>query len=124
DILAATGKTVAQIQQAHWARFGRNYFTRHDYEDLPAETAERMMERIAEQVKNGPSEPGFAEAFDFTYVDPVDGSTSSRQGSCFHTPDGGRVVYRLSGTGTAGATLRVYIERYEAPAGDLGLDPQ
>jgi phosphoglucomutase len=124
NVLAATGRSVAQIQHDHWARYGRNYFTRHDYEGLTETMAGELVDRLAQRLRQDPSTLGLEEAFVFDYVDPVDGSVSRNQGYCFHVEGGGRVVYRLSGTGTGGATLRVYVERYEPPAGDLDRDPQ
>lgn len=124
NILASTGKSVQQIQLSHWERYGRNYFTRHDYENIAASTADKLLSTIANAASAPPAMPGLSAAFQFDYVDPVDGSQSFGQGYCFHFDDGSRIVFRFSGTGTDGATLRVYLEQYEAPNGRLELDPQ
>ena len=101
----------------HWQAFGRNYYTRHDYEGIDAEAAGKLVADLRARL---PSLAGqklgqetVARADDFSYHDPVDGSTSERQGLRLLFESGARIVYRLSGTGTEGATLRVYIERYE-----------
>ena len=126
NILAATGKSVDQIGREHWARFGRNYYARHDYEGVDADAADALMADLRATL---PSLPGTAlagltveAADDFTYHDPVDGSTSAKQGIRILFDGGSRIVFRLSGTGTSGATLRVYLERYEPPEGALDRD--
>lgn len=124
NVLAATGTSVQQLQRAHWERYGRNYFTRHDYEDIDASAAGALLDTIKTAVNTPPALAGLSRAFEFNYVDPVDGSESRSQGYCFHFEDESRIVYRFSGTGTGGATLRIYLERYEAPEGRLDLDPQ
>jgi phosphoglucomutase len=107
---------VAEIVRAHWREFGRDYYTRHDWEEIDAATAKAMIEALRAKL---PTLPGTAlagdrivAADDFAYDDPVDGSRSERQGLRILLESGARIVYRLSGTGTAGATLRVYLERY------------
>ena len=117
NLLAVRGESVAAIVQDHWARYGRNYYSRHDYEGLDSARAEQVMETLQQAM---PALPGreygatrVAYCDDFSYTDPVDGSLSSGQGIRIGFEDGSRIVYRLSGTGTEGATLRVYIERYE-----------
>lgn len=123
NILAVRGISVDALARDHWARFGRNYYARHDYEALPTETADALMEQLKETLSSlsgkvfGTLE--IAEADNFSYRDPVDGSTSSNQGVRVMFRGGSRVVFRLSGTGTEGATLRVYLERYEPVGGDL-----
>ncbi|CAN7700464.1 alpha-D-glucose phosphate-specific phosphoglucomutase [Pseudoduganella sp. LjRoot289] len=118
NLLAATGKPVEEIVAAHWARFGRNYYSRHDYEAVDAEAARLLMAdlRIKLPVLAGTvlntHEVDFAD--DFAYTDPVDGSSAQQQGVRIVMKDGSRIVYRLSGTGTEGATLRVYLELHEA----------
>ncbi len=118
NILAARKQSVDDIVREHWATYGRNYYSRHDYEEV------RRRRRPCADRRLAPS-PLRAEgsalrsardrqADDFAYHDPVDGSDSARQGIRVLFADGSRIVYRLSGTGTAGATLRVYIERFEA----------
>ncbi len=128
NVLAARKQSVADIVRGHWREYGRNYYSRHDYEGLDAEAAEGLMEhlrRVAGGLK-GRRLGGFevALADDFAYTDPVDGSQSRRQGIRLVFADGSRIVYRLSGTGTEGATLRVYIERYEPDPARHDLDTQ
>ena len=117
NILAVTGKRADAIVREHWVRFGRDYYTRHDYEEIASEAANRLMDGLREKLADLPGRRigGFtvSAADDFRYVDPVDGSVSERQGIRVTFAEDARIVYRLSGTGTAGATLRVYIERYE-----------
>lgn len=126
NILAVRQISVAELAREHWARFGRNYYARHDYEAIESDRACALM---AELVAGLASLPGkvfgpltVAEADSFAYVDPVDHSTSANQGIRVLFDGGSRVVYRLSGTGTEGATLRVYLERYEPVSGDLGCE--
>ena len=126
NILAASGKPVAQLAREHWARFGRNYYARHDYEAVETARAEALM---AELLAALPSLPGarigalaVASADSFAYTDPVDGSVSRNQGVRVLFEGGSRIVFRLSGTGTEGATLRVYLERYEPADGRLDAD--
>jgi phosphoglucomutase len=123
NILAVRKQPVAQIAQEHWAKFGRNYYARHDYEALPTEAANALITALTDAL---PSLPGqsiagltIAEADSFGYTDPVDGSVSLNQGLRILFVGGSRIVFRLSGTGTEGATLRVYLERYEPVGGDL-----
>ncbi len=124
NILAASGESVLSIQRSHWRRFGRNYFTRHDYEGLSSAMAEQIIGAVTKQIQNPAPDLRLQRAFEFDYTDPVDRTKSSGQGYCFHFDEQARVVFRLSGTGTEGATLRAYIERYEPPEGELDLDPQ
>lgn len=116
QILATSRRPVAEIVRAHWQRFGRDWYTRHDYEALDAEVAAKLMADLRARLPELPgttvAQVKVLAADDFTYVDPVDGSRSERQGIRILFADGARVVYRLSGTGTEGATLRVYIERF------------
>ncbi len=117
NILAARGEGVDAVVTKHWAEHGRNYYARHDYEEVEAAGADELMQTLRDALPGLKGETfgalRIAGADDFAYHDPVDGSDSARQGIRVHFEDGGRIVYRLSGTGTAGATLRVYIERYE-----------
>lgn len=128
DILAATGKPADRIVRDHWAEFGRDYYTRHDYEEIESESAARLMEGLRAGLAALPGRRIGAltvtAADDFRYVDPVDGSVTERQGIRVAFAQDARVVYRLSGTGTAGATLRVYIERYESAPDRLDLPPE
>jgi len=118
DILAARKQGVDAIVREHWAEYGRNYYSRHDYEEVSADGANALIDALRASLptlvgkKFGSLD--IAAADDFAYHDPVDGSDSAKQGLRVMFEGGDRIVYRLSGTGTAGATLRVYIERYEA----------
>jgi phosphoglucomutase len=128
NMLAATGKSVEQLVGEHWARFGRNYYSRHDYEAVDASAADAMMAALREKLPSlaGQSLGEFrvAQADDFVYTDPVDKSVASRQGVRIIMTDGSRIVFRLSGTGTEGATIRLYLERYEADPSRHALDTQ
>ena len=128
NILAARRQSVAEILHDHWRSYGRNYYSRHDFEALPTAQADAMMAALRASL---PGLPGqvlegmtVTAADDFAYTDPVDGSVSRGQGVRVLFADGSRMVFRLSGTGTEGATLRLYLERFaEGPEG-LDLDPQ
>ncbi len=117
NLLAASGKSVEQIVHEHWARFGRNYYSRHDYEAIDSAVADALMNRLREQLPllagqvHGAYTIDFAD--DFSYTDPVDLSVSHQQGVRIVMTNGSRIVLRLSGTGTEGATLRLYLEQYE-----------
>lgn len=126
NVLAARREGVADIVKAHWARYGRNYYSRHDYEGIDTAAANALMEHLRGLDLAGTALGGHMVAFndDFAYTDPVDGSTSTGQGIRIVFADGSRIVFRLSGTGTEGATLRVYIERYEPDPAKQLLDPQ
>ncbi|MCF1709949.1 alpha-D-glucose phosphate-specific phosphoglucomutase [Tabrizicola sp. J26] len=128
NILAVRKESVAEILTSHWSSFGRNFYSRHDFEAIPTEKADAMMAALRAAL---PSMPGhqvegmmIADADDFEYTDPVDGSVSRKQGVRILFEDGSRIVLRLSGTGTEGATLRLYLERYEEDPAKFGLDPQ
>lgn len=128
NILAARRESVAGIMRAHWERFGRDYYTRHDYEAVAKDRAEALMNRLREMLATLPGQV-FAgltveAADDFAYLDPVDGSRSAHQGVRVLFADGSRAVFRLSGTGTEGATLRVYLERLEPEAARHDLSPE
>jgi phosphoglucomutase len=128
NILAARRQPVAEIVREHWARFGRNYYSRHDYEEVDAEAAAGLMNDLRARLPELPRERFgdlvIEQADDFGYTDPVDGSVSTRQGVRLLFAGGARIVYRLSGTGTAGATLRVYLERFEPDPARHDQDPQ
>jgi phosphoglucomutase len=128
SVLAARRQSVQDIAREHWAAYGRNYYTRHDYEDLDTPAAQALMKALGERLPGlaGTTLGGqvVAQADDFSYTDPVDGSVSKNQGLRIIFDDGARIVFRLSGTGTSGSTLRVYIERYEAEPALLAQDTQ
>ncbi|MDA8230699.1 MAG: alpha-D-glucose phosphate-specific phosphoglucomutase [Magnetospirillum sp.] len=126
NVLARRRQSVADIVRGHWAEYGRNVYSRHDYEGMEASAANALMDHLRQASLGGRKLGGYTVALhdDFAYTDPVDGSTSSHQGVRVVFTDGSRIVYRLSGTGTEGATLRVYIERYEPDAARHHLDPQ
>jgi phosphoglucomutase len=117
NILAVRKQSVVEIMRAHWQAHGRNYYSRHDYEEVDADAAQQLMKdlrsRLASLKGTMLGSQRVMMADDFAYHDPVDGSDTASQGVRLIFEDGSRIVYRLSGTGTAGATLRVYIERYE-----------
>ena len=118
NILAVRDEPVEQIVREHWRRFGRNVYSRHDYEGIETAKAETLMDELRKKLPSlaGMKFEGMCvkSADDFCYTDPVDGSRSDKQGVRVLLENGSRVVFRLSGTGTEGATLRVYLERYEA----------
>lgn len=120
NLLAASGKSVDTLVREHWARFGRNYYSRHDYEAVESKAAEELMTHLREQLPAlaGQAIDGYTVdvADDFVYKDPVDGSIAGKQGVRIVMTDGSRIVFRLSGTGTEGATIRLYLERYERDA--------
>ena len=128
NILAVRQQSVAEILAGHWARYGRNYYSRHDFEAIPTDSADAMMAalkgRLATLPGQGVEDLQIAAADDFSYTDPVDGSVSNGQGLRILFVDGSRIVLRLSGTGTEGATLRLYLERYAAGPDGLHHDPQ
>ena len=128
NILAARKQPVAGIMQQHWKEYGRNFYTRHDYEELDLEEAQGIMEHLEQQFATltGRRLGSYRveQCDNFSYTDPVDGSVSSGQGIRILFEEGSRIVYRLSGTGTVGATLRIYIESYEPEPGKHGQDPQ
>jgi len=125
NILAARGEPAKAIVEAHWKEYGRNYYARHDYEGIDTAAANGLIDDLRSRLASlpGTTVAGLrvAMADDFAYHDAVDGSTSSKQGIRILFEGGSRVVFRLSGTGTSGATLRVYIERYEPASGRLDL---
>lgn len=128
NILAVKGQSVSELLRDHWAEYGRTYYSRHDYEAVPSDRATDLIDRLRVMLGELPGQ-SFAgltveAADDFAYLDPVDGSVSARQGIRILFTDGSRVVMRLSGTGTEGATLRVYLESYETDPAKHGLDAQ
>jgi len=128
NILAARRQSVAEIVREHWRIYGRNYYTRHDYEAVDSAAANALMDalRLAGATLPGQVFGAYTVAYadDFRYLDPIDQSVSDKQGIRIGFKDGSRIVYRLSGTGTEGATLRVYIEAYEPDPARHDLDTQ
>jgi len=126
NILAVRGLSVDVIAREHWARFGRNYYARHDYEGIETEGANALMDALKAKLADLPGQSfgplTVSVADSFSYTDPVDGSVSANQGLRVLFADGSRVVFRLSGTGTQGATLRVYLESYVPPSGHLDAE--
>ncbi len=128
NIIAVRRESVADIMKAHWREYGRDYYSRHDYEGIDKEAAEAVTGELRRRL---PELPGqrfagltVAAADDFAYEDPVDGSISRGQGLRLVFAENARTVLRLSGTGTVGATLRVYLERFEDDPAQMALDPQ
>ena len=121
-------QSVEQIVMAHWAEFGRNVYSRHDYENIPTDAANAVMTHIKSQFISLPNQVfgqySVESADDFSYTDPIDGSVSTNQGVRILFKCGSRIVFRLSGTGTEGATLRIYLEAYESNVANHHLDAQ
>ncbi|MGI9320717.1 MAG: alpha-D-glucose phosphate-specific phosphoglucomutase, partial [Thiogranum sp.] len=128
NLLAVRRESVQEIITSHWRSYGRNYYSRHDYEAVDADGAGQLMDtlRNANSSLPGKRYGDYEVAFtdDFSYTDPVDGSISEHQGIRIGFTDGSRMVFRLSGTGTEGATLRLYLERYEPDPERQSLDAQ
>jgi len=128
NIIAARKQGVDQIVREHWATYGRNYYTRHDYEEVDAGIANALVDdlraRLPSLVGQSFGDLTVSYADDFAYTDPIDGSISAKQGIRIGFTNGSRIVLRLSGTGTVGATLRVYVERYEPANGRHELETQ
>ena len=128
QILAKRRCSVAEIMAEHWKRYGRHYYSRHDYEAVASEAAHGLYDRLEAMLPSLIGQPfagrSISAADNFSYTDPVDQSVTKGQGLRILLDDGSRVVLRLSGTGTKGATLRVYLESYVPTTGDLDQDPQ
>jgi phosphoglucomutase len=128
NIVASRRESVEQIVRAHWRRFGRNYYTRHDYEEVDAAAARTAVDTARARGMAAVGQPlagdVLASVDDFSYEDPVDGSVSTNQGLRLSFASGARIVFRLSGTGTAGATLRLYVESFEGDPARQDLDAQ
>lgn len=141
QILAAAQETIPgaginDVLQAFYTKYGRSFFSRYDYEEVESAGAEQLVAHVRAAF----AEPGFvgsalkatssdtaftvAEADDFAYTDPIDGSVSTKQGLFVKFTDGSRVVFRLSGTGSSGATVRLYVEKYSRDASEYGRDTQ
>ncbi|MDE1157713.1 MAG: alpha-D-glucose phosphate-specific phosphoglucomutase [Neorhizobium sp.] len=128
NILAARNESVKEVVTKHWAEYGRNYYSRHDYEEVDSDAANGMMTALRDKLATLPGQTfgalKVAAADDFAYHDPIDGSVSKNQGIRILFEGGSRVVFRLSGTGTSGATIRVYVERYEPDAARHDIETQ
>ncbi|MCK5813631.1 MAG: alpha-D-glucose phosphate-specific phosphoglucomutase [Cocleimonas sp.] len=128
NILAERQDSVEHIVRQHWAEYGRNYYTRHDYEKLPFKSAESLFNNLHDNINQLSQKPfnqhTIATADSFTYIDPIDNSISENQGVRIIFDDSSRIIFRLSGTGTEGATLRVYIEKYVTDLAQFELDTQ
>jgi phosphoglucomutase len=128
NIVAARKESVKDIVTKHWAEYGRNYYSRHDYEEVDSQAANDLVANLRDKLATLPGQTFGAltveSADDFAYLDPVDGSVSKNQGIRILFEGGSRVVFRLSGTGTSGATLRLYVERYEPDASRHGIETQ
>ncbi|MBR8827780.1 MAG: alpha-D-glucose phosphate-specific phosphoglucomutase [Gomphosphaeria aponina SAG 52.96 = DSM 107014] len=128
NIIAARGESVEQIVRSHWQKYGKNFYSRHDYEEVDSAKARELIEGLLALIPEmkgkqfGNYEVEYSD--DFSYTDPVDGSVSKNQGIRIGFTDGSRLVFRLSGTGTKGATLRVYFESYEPDASKHDVDTQ
>ncbi|WRT68087.1 uncharacterized protein IL334_005062 [Kwoniella shivajii] len=141
SILAAAnkekpGSNINDVMMQHWKKYGRSFFSRYDYEECESEGAEAMMDHlrklfassdfVGQALKATTSETSFKvkEADDFSYTDPIDGSVSKKQGLYIKFEDGSRIIFRLSGTGSSGATVRLYVEKYSKNESEYGLDAQ
>lgn len=128
NILAKKGTSVEQVLMSHWAEFGRNVYSRHDYENIPTDAANSVIAHIKAQFTSLPNQKlgsyTVKTCDDFSYHDPIDGSISNNQGIRILFTDGSRIVFRLSGTGTEGATIRIYLEAFEPDTKNHHLDAQ
>jgi phosphoglucomutase len=128
NIVAARKQSVKQIVEAHWAEYGRNYYSRHDYEAVETDNANALVAALRAKLDSLPGTEinglTVSAADDFAYHDPIDHSVSKNQGIRILFEGGSRIVFRLSGTGTSGATLRLYVERYEPDASRHGIETQ
>jgi len=128
NILAVRGEPVEHIVTEHWKEFGRNYYSRHDYEAVPTDAANQVMQHVRDQFESlqGSILAGrkVQVCDDFSYTDPIDQSVSSNQGIRILFEDGSRIIFRLSGTGTEGATIRLYLESFEADISKQNMDAQ
>ncbi len=128
NVVAVKGESVENIVKAHWQEYGRNFYSRHDYEAVASEGANQLVAHVREQFDDlkgkqfGKYTVEYAD--DFSYTDPIDGSVSENQGVRIGFTDGSRIIFRLSGTGTKGATVRLYLESYEADASKQDVDTQ
>lgn len=128
NIVAERNQPARTIVREHWAKYGRDYFSRHDYENVDSAKASEMIEQLRTKLSTMAGQQvgdlTVESADDYHYIDPIDGSESAKQGIRILFTDGSRIVMRLSGTGTSGATLRVYFDRYEGDPFHVSHDPQ
>jgi len=128
NILAVRKESVEAILTDHWRKFGRNYYSRHDYEGVDSAAAAQVLQCVRDQFAALPGTKlagrTVGSCDDFSYTDPIDASVSENQGVRILFEDGSRIIFRLSGTGTSGATIRLYLESYEADSSQHGLDAQ
>ncbi|XP_059426989.1 phosphoglucomutase-1-like [Carassius carassius] len=134
SILATHKQSIEDIMKEHWQRFGRNFFTRYDYEEVDSDAANKMIDHlqttmfdkafVGQKFSSGDKTYEVEKADNFEYTDPVDGSVSKGQGLRIIFTDGSRIIFRLSGTGSAGATIRLYIDSYENDSQKIYHDPQ
>ena len=128
NIVAKKSQSVSQIVTEHWQKYGRDIYSRHDYEAVESDIANSIMDHLRAQLSSltnqvfGSYSVKYAD--EFSYTDPIDNSVSAQQGIRIGFTDGSRIIFRLSGTGTVGATLRIYVEKYEADASKHNQDPQ
>jgi len=128
NILAVRKTSVESVVRDHWGKFGRNFYSRHDYEGVDSDAAAAVLQQVRDQFSELPGKTLAGRIVsacdDFAYTDPVDGSVSTGQGVRVLFEDGSRIIYRLSGTGTSGATIRLYLESYEADVSKHDMDAQ
>ncbi|MDQ6953723.1 MAG: alpha-D-glucose phosphate-specific phosphoglucomutase [Mariprofundaceae bacterium] len=128
NILAVRQQSVESIVTEHWQKFGRNYYSRHDYEAVASEAAKQVLQNVRDQFESlaGSTLAGrqVQQCDDFSYTDPIDQSVSQNQGVRVLFEDGSRIIFRLSGTGTQGATIRLYLESFESDSEKQGMDAQ
>ncbi|KAK1304620.1 hypothetical protein QJS10_CPB11g00755 [Acorus calamus] len=121
--------SVSNVVKEHWATYGRNFFSRYDYEECKSDGANNMVEHLRDMISKSKAGQNYGSytlqfADDFTYTDPMDGSVASKQGVRFVSSDGSRIIFRLSGTGSSGATVRIYIEKFEPDVSKHDMDAQ
>jgi len=125
SVIDGLGQDVGDIVLDHWREAGRNYYCRHDFEAVASDDANKLMHELNQRLDSLPGTSvgslRIESASNFSYTDPVDGSVTENQGIQIHFEGGSRCVFRLSGTGTEGATIRLYLERYEPASGNLTL---
>ena len=128
NLVAATNKSIDQLVVEHWQKFGRNFYSRHDYESIDSEIANKIMVSLRQNLPNLVANQFNGESIeiadDFSYTDPIDSSVSNYQGIRIIFANGSRIVFRLSGTGTQGATLRIYLEKYQADSSKFAVPTQ